>query len=295
MNNCISKTKNTASSRCKFDWGLFQRVIVTPKDEVFTGLDAGGQSITFDEWIMKGIHAKNRQDRFYPMPLFSGVTNNSEDAKSWTNEYGQKFVLMEGNKAFEQSYNQDYCLSNKLATFNDGMARRVIIFDNKGLAWLVSKGDNAEGFEAHIYCHSAGINTPSELVEPKIEYTMKHPNDFINKVAFETDLDITSIEGLEDVEMIVEVGTTNTTIKFVSDCGNFDVTAEMQGISAKKSCWLLDGEELATAPTYQDGVFTIATSGLGNNKTLSLATPDVLYSNGVTFKECAVGVKLSIS
>lgn len=295
MNNCISKTKNTASSRCKFDWGLFQRVIVTPKDKVFTGLDAGGQPITFDEWILKGIHAKNKQDRFYPMPLFSGVTNNSEEPKEWANEYGQKFFLMEGNKAFGQSYNQDYCLSNKLATFNDGMARRVIIFDNKGVAWLVSKGDNTEGFEANIYCHSAGINTPSELVEPKIEYAMKHPNDFTNKAPIETELDVTSLEGLEDVEMIVEVGTTNTTIKFVSDCGNFDITAEMQGISAKASCWLLDGVAMETAPVYANGKFTVANTALTNDKTLSLATPDVLYSNGVTFKECAVGVKLTIS
>lgn len=57
----------------------------------------------------------------------------------------------------------------------------------------------------------------------------------------------------------------------------------------------MDGEELTTAPSYDAGVFTIANTVLENDKTLSLATPDVLYSNGVTFKECAVGVKLTIS
>ena len=72
MNNCISKTKNTASSRCKFDWGLFQRVIVTPKDKVFTGLDAG-QSITFDEWIMKGIHAKTGRIGSIQCPYFQAL------------------------------------------------------------------------------------------------------------------------------------------------------------------------------------------------------------------------------
>ena len=65
---------------------------------------------------------------------------------------------MEGNKAFEQSW-QDYCLSNKLATFNDGMARRVIILTIR--VCMVGNKAITEGFEAQIG-HSAGINTPSD-------------------------------------------------------------------------------------------------------------------------------------
>lgn len=294
-NNCITKTKNTSASRCKFDWGLFRRTVITPRDKVFTGFDESKNKITFDEWILKGIHAKDVADRFYPMPLFSDVTDSSEEATSWTNAYGQKFFIKDGNKAFGQKYNQDYCLTNKLSTFNDGMYRRIIIFDNKGVAWLVSKGDNAEGFEGQIYTGSAGINTPTDLVEPSIEYTMRNPDDFTKKMPIETEMDVTSLEGLEDIEMIVNVGESTTEIRFVSDCGNYDVTSEMQGISDKADCWIFDGAAMETAPVYANGKFTVANSELTTKKILKLATPDVLYANGVAFKECAVGVEIIIS
>ena len=292
MNNCNPKTKNTASSRCKFDWGLFARTVLTPRDKFFTGLDSNNQPITFDEWLLKGIHAKLKKDRFYPMPLFSDIANNSEESKPWTNGYGQKFVIMEGNKGMTQSYNQDYCLSNRLASFNDGMARRVLIFDNKNICWLVEKANGKQGYEASIFCTGAGINSPSDLVEPKIEYSFKHPSEFVNKIPMETELDITDLEGLEDIEMVVVVGETNTEITFRSGCGSYDVTSELAAIGGKKPCWTIDGVEVTTAPTYDDGKFTIINTALQTNKVLNIATPDILYANGVSFKECSVGVKI---
>ena len=108
----------------------------------------------------------------------------------------------------------------------------------------------------------------------------------------ETELDITDLEGLEDIEMVVVVGDTNTEITFRSGCGSYDVTSELAVISGIKPCWTLDGVEVTTAPTYADGKFTIANTALTTDKVLNLATPDVLYANGVSFKECSVGVKI---
>lgn len=291
---CEPKTRNTASSRCKYDWGLFCRIVVTPRGKIYTGLDTDGVTpITFDEWIMKGIHAARRADRFYPMPYFSDSVSTSEDKTTWTNGYGQTFVIKEGNKGLTQSYNQDFCLSNRLATFNDGIIRRAIVFDNKSKAWGGGKSGGWAGYETNIFATTADITQPSEISEPKIDYTFIVPAEFADKQPMDTDLNIVELEGLEDVNMVIVKKNTTTEIYFYTDCGEADVTAEMAAISGERSCWIMDGTPMPlSAPTFEDGRFVISNNVLTGTE-LTLATPDILYRNGLAFKECQNIVQLT--
>lgn len=288
---CEPKTRNTASSRCKFDWGLFCRIVITPRGKVYTGLDDDGSPITFDEWIMKGIHAEKKADRFYPMPYFSDSVSTSEDKTTWSNGYGQTFIIKEGNKGLTQSYNQDYCLSNRLASFNDGIIRRAFIFDNKGKVWGCANKNGQAGFETTIFCTTADITQPSEISEPKVDYTFIVPAEFSAKEAIDTDLNVIELDGLEDVEMVAVKGDTDTEISFVSVCGEADITTEMAAIAGEPDCWLVDGANPATAPQLNGGKFTIANSQL-NGHEITLAPPNVLFENGLAFKECLNTVQL---
>lgn len=293
ITRCEPKTRNTASSRCKLDWGLFNRILVTPRGKIYTGLDTDGvTTITFDEWVMKGIHAAKRADRFYPMPFFSDSVSTSEDKTTWANGYGQTFVIKEGNKGLTQSYNQDFCLSNRLASFNDGIIRRCIIFDNKKKAWICTRNGGKAGFESNIFATTADITQPSEISEPKIDYTFIQPSEFAEKEPVDTDLNIIELDGLEDVEMMLVRRNSTTEIYFHTECGEVDVTGEMAAISGEKNCWLMDGSPIATAPTYSGGKFIINNNALTGN-TLTLATPDVLYQTGLSFKECQSIVQLN--
>lgn len=284
--SCTTKTQNTKSSRCQFDWGKVERTVLTPKGAMFTGLDGSGAEQTFDEWILAGIHAALKTNRFFPMPKASDITDGTEEAKKYTNGTGKEYFIMEGNKKFMQNYISDYCLQNRMASFNDGVSRGILIFDNKGYAWGVDKTTGKSGFIGQVFAETSGVTTQSDVKEPKISYSFDKPKEFVAKVPISTELDVDDLEGLEDVTMVVTTGETNSTIKFYAGCGSEDVTSEMQGIAGKTACWLKDGVAVTTAPTYANGVFTVANSSLANGVKLSIADPSVLYANGVSFKEC---------
>ena len=292
--NCNTNNENTGSSRCKFDWGLFRRIIIVPKNAVFTGLDENNQPITFDEWIMKGIHAANKGERFYPMPLFSDSQSTTEDRTTWSDAYGNTYVIKEGNKGLTQAYEQDYCLSNRLASFNDGLKRGAIIFDSRSKAWMYKNAQGHKGFTTDMFASTADITPAGELSQPKIDYTFNTPSEFASKAPVDSDLTISEVEGLEDIEMVVSKGANDSTIRFTTNCGKVDVTSELQAISGIGACWKLGGNAMqdADAPTYSGGVFTCPNANLPAGSLFTLADPSVLYQNGVTFKECANEVTL---
>ena len=259
IDKCEPKTRNTASSRCKYEWGMFRRIVVTPLKKVYTGLDENNLPVTFDEWLLRGIHAA---------------------------------IIKEGNKGLTQSYNQDFCLSNRLASFNDGITRRAFIFDNKGKVWGCSRNGGKAGFESDLFCTTADITQASEISEPKVDYTFKVPEEFAMKEPIDTDLSPIELEGLEDVQMVAQRFNTVTEIRFYSLCGGQDVTSEMAAISGIAGCWLMDGSPMSSPPDFTDGIFKIFNTALTGSE-LRLAAPDVLYANGLAFKECQTAVKLS--
>lgn len=292
--DCEIKTQNTKSSECQFDMGLTKRVVLTPSGAKYTGLDQAGAEQTFDEWLLKGIHAKLKKDRYFPMPLCSDVVEESTEAKSKENGFGRKYRIMPGSKGFAQNYGLDYCLTKRLDSFNDGLTRGIIILDGTR-AWMTEKATGKAGFQGDVFAEAAGIVTPGDVVEPKISYSIHKYNEFVNKTPVSTELDVEEIEGLEDVTMVVTIGATNTTIIFTAGCGGRDVTAEMAAITAKTACWLKDGVAVTTAPTYANGVFTIANTALTTGTKLSIADPSVLYANGVSFKECTTEALITIA
>lgn len=287
-NTCASSLKNTASSRCKFDWGLFKRVIVTPASARYSGVDEEGDPLTFEDWLEKNVHAATPSERFFPMPAFTDNEDNSTDRQTWENAYGQQYTLRPGNIAFTQAYQPDYCLSNRLDSFNDGIEKRIIILDAHGKAWGCkdSKG-NFMGFAADIF-HMAPRPTPADSIsEGHITYTTKKPSEFANKFPYDYELDVDNFDGLTDVNMVMVKSDSNLVFTFTDDCGDNNLTGEF-GSLMDKNCWLKNGTAFTTAPTYNAAAknFTIAASGFNAGEKITIADPSVLFARGITKKEC---------
>lgn len=295
MNTCEIKNANTGGGRCKFDWGQFQRVILTPVGAKFTGLDASNNPQTIDEWIMAGIQAAKPEDRFYPMPQFSDNEDNSEDPTEWTDGYGNKFTIRDGAQAFTQSYLPNYCQTNRISTFNDGIRRRAIIWDNRNKLWGTTNNGDFQGFECNIWSLAARPTGASELSEPKIKYSFVKSDEVGKKFAYDTDLEVVDCEGLEDIEMVAVKSSTDVIITFKTVCGGQDVTEEMKTMGGVAACWKLDGANFSTAPAW-DGTnkrFTVAYSVVSGGTAIKIADPSVLAANNVLLKEVVNSVAVA--
>lgn len=285
---CSAKQSNTGKSRCQYDWGLFKRVIVLPKGTEFNGEN-------FDEWLMAGIHAKNPAERFYPMPMFTDNADNSEDAVTWTNGYGQQYTIREGNMAFTQSYEQDYCMTNRLRTFNDQVTREFLVWDGSGRIWGVKTETGFKGFTGKMFAMVSKPTPADSLSEPTISYTFTQPSELSKKGSMDTDLDPEDVDGLENVELNIVKENTSYRVTMSAECGGSDVTSEMAALTAKE-CWMTGSAkadtEVTAAPTWDatNGCFVF--SGLTAGNKLALASPDVMYAHDVKFKEGANEVSI---
>lgn len=284
---CKTKQRNTNAGRCQYGTSLFRRAIIVPDGTEFTGSN-------FDEWLMEMIHAANPSQRAYPMPQFTGVTDNSEDVVTTTNGYGQSKILRDGAISFTQNYAKNTCLSSRLTDFNDGVTRGVYFLDSAGRVWgTKGKNGGVKAFSASIFCKGEGVPMADSEVEPTIRYDLKDIDEWNRKEDVQTELAVSDIEGLEDVEAVLVKDSANIKITFVTECSKDDVTEELKDLGGEASAWIgvkSNGTEeaLTTAPTYDstNKVFTVTASSLSNYTALKLADPSVLFGLGVGYKCC---------
>ena len=288
-NTCQIGTANTAPSKCQKEMGKVMVAIVTPLNAEFTGLDSSQQPQTFDDWLEQGIHAANPTNRFYPMPTFVGLDDNSSDNVTDTTPYGDETVISEGKINITQQYSPDYCLTNRLHAFNDNSPRRVIFIDSNSNAWGTERGGVFKGYKMRIFASSKRPNTADAITNPNISYSSLSSDEWARKGYRELEVDYDSIIGLENIELVATDDGTNTNFIFVSECSNDDVTSEMQAMNS--TAWLKNGTPMNNAPTYNNGVFTIDTLEVTDSK-ISIADPSVLYSQGVVGKEVINSVEL---
>lgn len=283
MNNCKSKTVNTGDSRCPQEIGFIRRIILTPVNAVFTGED-------FDDWLLDNIHAAKPEDRFYPMPLTTGVEDNSTDPQEWSNPIGDSEVVVDGFRGLKQTFRRDVLLVNKLTTFNQQMFRAIKIDGAGRVEMIQASGGGLQGELCSVYVTTPKYASATELQEASIIYKMKNPNESKFRKVFFTDLSVDDIQGLTDV--VLEIGTadSNTTIKMTTADEKLDVTAEFSALSTKEAL-LIDTASSGSVITYDatNNYFTITTATVAGKK-IKLVDTNALYGFGVGFKENAATV-----
>lgn len=284
---CKTKQRNTNAGRCKYGISLIRRAIVVPEGTEFSGPN-------FDDWLMSKIHDADPSKRAYPMPQFTGIADNSEDVVTTTNGYGKSKIMRDGSISFTQNYAKNSCLSARLTDFNDGVMRGIYLLDSAGRVWG-TKGLNGglKAFSATIFCKGEGLPQADSEVEPTIRYDLDNIEEWNRKEDVLTELAVSDIEGLEDLELVLVKNSSNIEIKAVTACSKDDVTEELAELGGEADAWIgvkSNGTEetLATAPTYDDDnkKFTIAATALSAYTALKLADPSILYGIGVGYKCC---------
>lgn len=286
--SCKTKYQNTGKSRCQLDWLLIKKVIAIPYGTEFNGSN-------IDDWIMAGIHNADPAKRFYPMPDFTGIEDNSTDGTTYTSGYGIETLLTKPLVGFTQTYTPDVCLQNRLVSgFDDNLVRSFLIVDSGNRIWGVKTTTGMKGFTGKMTPRASGATMADSIAEPTIAYRFTVAGEMENKWYAQGDLTAEDYDGLLDVSMNVTTESSNLLITFSADgCGDDDVTAEMLGLDGVAACWLVGDDSngyaaIGTAPTYDStkGAFKVAASTVASGKTLKLAAPNVLYTNNVTNKEC---------
>ena len=266
---------------------LIKKVIAIPYGAEFTGSN-------IDDWIMTNIHAADPAKRFYPMPDFTGIEDNSSEGNSYTSGYGQETPLTKPLTGFRQTYTPDVCLQNRLVKgFDDNLTRSFLVIDSANRIWGVKTANGMKGFTGKMTPRASGATMADTIKEPTIAYRFTVASEMENKWFEESDLSAEDIDGLLDIKMSVVTYDSNLLITFATDgCGSEDVSAEMQTIGGEVTCWQVGDSNgyanIATAPTWDAalGAFKVASTAVASGKTLKLADPSVLYGKGVSNKEC---------
>ena len=290
---CEIRTRNTKESRCAIELGLYRRVVLVPLNAFWTGLDRNGDPQTFDEWLEALIHEANPKKRAYPMPAFTDCQPDVEEPVTWTNPYGQKFYLRDGNTAFVQAFNRDRCLNKRLLAFNN-QSFRAIIFDNENRVLLTRNANGLTGGKCTVFVTLPNPNTATELSEPTISYTFTESDEQKSAEIINSDLKWGDIQGLEDVYINIIKDTVNYVITFSAGCSGEDITSELAALDGEATAWKVqvgasNPVQISTAPNYDTNreAFIIPVASLTTYNKIGLASPDVLYSLGITNKDCS--------
>ena len=281
--SCKPKYQNTGKSRCQLDWLLIKKVIAIPYGTEFTGSDV-------DDWLLAGIHNADPAQRFYPMPDFTGIEDNSTEGTTYSSGYGIETPLTAPLVGFTQTYTPDVCLQNRIiAGFNDNIVRSFLVVDSGNRIWGVKTENGLKGFTGKMTPRASGATMADAVSEPKILYRFTVASEMENKWYIQGDLTAEDYDGLLDVNINCTVSSSNLIIKFSSaGCGDDDLTPEFATLGGVAAAWLVDGAPISTAPAWDSthGYFTVALTAVTVDKPFTLAAPSVLYANGVSFKEC---------
>ena len=290
---CQTSQNNTNEGRCRFDISVITKAILLPEGTEYTGSD-------IDTFLLEKIHAAEPDKRAYPMPKFTGITDNSTEPVTAQNGYGQTETLMPGTVAFTQNYAKNHCLSNRLEAFNDGVTRDMLLIDMSGHVWgCEGKNGGIKGFAVKVYSMGAGIPTADAVVEPTISYNLQNPAEWTSKKVMSTDLSVSDLDGLEDIEIVTSTSGSDTILKMVTVCDGTDVTEELAALDASSTAFLqvssAGTKSALTGVTYNatTKTFKVATASLSSAAGVTLADPSVLFTAGVMYKCCDAVTALS--
>ena len=286
--NCKIRTNNTADSRCRLDLGLYRRIILTPMNAVFIGLDAHGEEQSFENWIMEGIHSSNPSSRFYPLPEVRGIEDSSKDEGIFTDPYGEDTPLFEGAFGFSQKFRPDACLNRRLFAFNNQQFR-VIIVDNQNNAQMIRTSLGLSGELMRVFVTSPKANTESEISLPTIKFAATQAEEHQKREVVSTELSWGELKGLEDFNIKIIKSEDRWLITFDVSCSGDDVTGELMAISGQKDAWV---PELTEAPVYNAELNAFEVSNLTVGSKIGLSNPSVLFSFGVSNVECSQKVEV---
>lgn len=266
--NCSQSFKNTGENACKDKMIQVAKILFTP--DVNFSLPA----VSTLDALMDAIQEGTKSQRLYPLPLVTGMTDNSEDWKTGTTGYGNTVVLGDGAKSFTFEVPQDVDCIKRVRSLNNKEGR-VYLMDGNGVIQC-EEGSNGElyGYRATLFTKQGSLQDGQNIANGSIMMNLTDATAYEDRTTF-VDLGISSSEvfGLTDVRLVGNF----TGVKIMNDFTNEDVSNNFATATSllQPGAWVVDGSVYSGTVSFTGGKFVFGTAPTSS---LTLAAPDVLHA-----------------
>ncbi len=281
--NCFTNSKNVGFGNCVLDWKQIMGAFIFDGPRSFTAAEVAALEATLQDAAADDIKA----NRMFPIHNFVAPTDNSEDLVVETFDYGGKAPVRDGDNDWTFRFvDGGACLLNSLRTHN---GKRWVLFydkDNKIMGYNKSGEFSAiplQFFYAKTFRLATG--STSAVYEVRFVFLSKYSNEESTFVV--ADFDPSEIEGLEDINIIVNSWNQNTGV----------LNATLQLACGADNIYDLFSANITTASftAYDEDGNVVVVSNVApvaGNKTFNITlTPGDLPDNGiVTLQGAAVSV-----
>jgi len=215
---CVTNTKNTGFGSCVEEWKQIAGALLYDAPKSFTDEEIAVMAAT----LRAQASLDNKAGRMFPMHNFVGITDGSEAPVQETFNYGPKAIVRDGDYdwTFQFTDGQN-CLQQALRTHN---GKRWVLFYDKDFKILGTTKNNLMAniplhyFYAHPWKPATGSNVAQYMVQ--FCFQPKYINEL--RAFVKCDFDPAEIEGLQDVDIIVnswdqDTGEANITLQ--TNCG----------------------------------------------------------------------------
>lgn len=220
--DCSTNTKNVGFGACFLDWKIIKGMFLYDNPRTFTPKEIEVILAT----LQADASADIKANRMYPINNFVAPTDNSEAVIVETFDYGSRQITRDGFNDWSWQYvDGGSCLSSSLRTHN-GPAY-VLLYDknNKIMGYNSSNGFSTiplEFFYAEPFKLATGANVAKYMV--RIVFDPKYSNEYVGAIS--AGVDLSQVEGLEDVNIVVNSWDQNTGIANVTlqtSCGSINL------------------------------------------------------------------------
>lgn len=250
---CTDRYGNTGIPTCTIDPKEIVGAFVLPEGKVFTTAHVLTAAAFIAE-LQVLMTKEASSERGFPIFLFEGLTDNSEDLVKATLGYGNTEVVRDGkyNWTF-QFVKGGMMYSKSLRKFNYAKNRRVLFIDKENVVYGVDAGSGTmRGFTVdYIHTKPLKLNDGSAQAQYMIEFALTDAAELNDEVVFidlQTDAQA-SLPGILDVELLnIADAAATIDIKVQTLYGKVNLGDEYSTEIAAAGAWLITKASVPVVP-----------------------------------------------
>ena len=211
---CSTNSKNTGFGSCVEEWKQIAGAFLFDNPRTFTDVELAVLQAT----LLAAANNNSKSARMYPLHNFVGITDSSESVVIETFNYGPKAIVRDGDYDWTFQFTDGgNCLQQAARSHN---GKKWILFYDKDYKIL---GYNKLGsmatiplqfFYAHPWKPATGANAAQYMIQ--MVFLPKYINE--ERAFIKADFDPAEIEGLQDVDIVVnswdqDTGIANVTLQ----------------------------------------------------------------------------------
>lgn len=273
---CAENTRNVGFGSCVLDIKTIEGILLYDANRTFTAEEL----VDLQATLQADAFADNTDQRMYPLGNFVSVADNSEDVSITTFDYGSKVINREGNYDWTFRFTRGAtCVLNGARTHNGD--RYALFYDKDKVIYGRDVDGQLTTIPVLFYAQPAKIATGADTTQYLLRVIFK-PNYLNEDSAFaKVDFDISAIEGLQDIKLVVNSFNDATGVADVSVqqlCGALDLYS-LYSADLIAALWKATNASTGAVITITSVTPVAGTSSF--TVTLSTADPDYPGDGGI--------------